>query len=97
MPKMPHKPKKAKKPKKANANIAKNAESAKIAKISEIAKIAETELVRFLQISKFGSFLEEIDGLFEKKPGILFKVSKGCKFAVECVSNGFFSQKFLPD
>ena len=33
----------------------------------------------------------KIDGFFEKKLEFFFKIDKGGKFAVECVSNGIIS------
>ena len=36
-------------------------------------------------------FFQEVDGFFRKKTWILFKIGKGGKFAVECVSNDIIS------
>ena len=62
-------------------------EIAKTAKFAEIAKIAETEIVRFLETFKICN---------RKKLDFYSKSLKRGKFAVECVSNGFISQKCLP-
>ena len=62
-----------------------------MATIVTIAKIAETEIVRLLKTFKIWVFCEKINGIFEKR--ILFKIAKGGKFVVECVSNDFISLK----
>ena len=49
-----------------------------------------SEIVIFSKRSKFGSFFEK-NGYFGK----FFEVAKGGKFAVECVSNGIISDKWL--
>ena len=40
-------------------------------------------------------FLEKIGLFVEKKIEFFFKIDKGGKFAVECVSNGNVSEKYL--
>ena len=44
----------------------------------------------FSKRSKFGVFLKKIDGFFEKSLEF-FKIAKGSKFALECVSCGNIS------
>ena len=41
-------------------------------------------------VQTLGCFLGKIEGCLEEKTSILFKIDKGDKLAVECVSNGFF-------
>ena len=45
--------------------------------------------MRLREKFKIWVFLEK-NGLFEKMLEFFFKISKGGKFAVKCVSNGFF-------
>ena len=42
-----------------------------------------------------GFFERKMDGFFEKKSWTFSKIAKGCKFAVECVSNGIISLNCL--
>ena len=42
-----------------------------------------TELVRFLEMFKFGVFFEKMDECFSKKNLIFLKIAIGAKFAVE--------------
>ena len=54
-----------------------------------------TEIVRFLKTFKTSVFFETIDGFFGKKNSNFCKITKGDKFAVECISNGIISWKCL--
>ena len=66
------------------------AKSVKIAEIAEIAKNAESEIVRFFETFENWVVFGKLDGLFEE---VLIFFSKSPKvFAVECVSNGFFTK-----
>ena len=53
-----------------------------------------TGIVRILKTFKIWVFFRKIDG-FWKKNDFFFKIDKGGKFAVECVTNGNISLKCL--
>ena len=53
----------------------------------------KTEIVRFLKYIRNGYFLKKNMDFFGKKTGFFFKIGKGGKFSVECVSNAIIFQK----